>query len=218
MPISEREFAKQRQEMVEIQIKARGINDQRVLDAMLKIPRHKFIPTELQNFSYDDAPLPIGNGQTISQPFIIAQMTEYLNLKGNEKVLEIGTGSGYQTAILAEIAKKVITIERDEELAKNAKSFLHELRYTNISFVYGDGTKGYEKDAPYDRIMVTAGAPGIPKPLADQLAEGGKMVIPIGERHYQNLYFIEKINGKLKQTALGGCVFVPLIGKYGWEN
>src|SRR3989339_1101397 len=115
MPISEREFAKQRQEMVEIQIKARGINDQRVLDAILKTPRHKFIPTELQNFSYDDAPLPIGNGQTISQPFIIAQMTEYLNLKGNEKVLEIGTGSGYQTAILAEIAKKVITIERDEE-------------------------------------------------------------------------------------------------------
>ncbi|MCK4648844.1 protein-L-isoaspartate(D-aspartate) O-methyltransferase, partial [bacterium] len=168
--------------------------------------------------AYQDHPLPLGEGQTISQPYMVALMTESLGLKGDEKVLEVGTGSGYQAAILAELSKEVYTIERFKSLAENAKKALGDLGYENVKVIIGDGSQGLEEEAPFDRIMVTAGAPVLPKSLADQLAEGGKMVIPVGGSFSQALLLVEKEKDKMKTTSVCGCVFVPLIGEYGWKK
>ncbi len=210
-------FAQLRERMVATQIASRGI-DKRVLEIMARVLRHRFVLPEYLDSAYEDHPLPIGEGQTISQPYMVALMTECLGLKGDEKVLEIGTGSGYQAAILAEISKEVYTIERFESLAERAKKVLSDLGYKNVKVIVGDGSRGLEEKAPFDRIMVTAGAPILPKSLVDQLAEGGKMVIPVGGSFSQALLLVEKEKGKVKTTSVCGCVFVPLIGEYGWKR
>ncbi len=207
-----------RERMVETQIKARGIKDERVLKAMLKVPRHLFVDEALRDQAYGDFPLPIGEGQTISQPYIVALMTEALELKGNERVLEIGTGSGYQTAILAELALWVYTIERFPTLLERAKKVLKELGYKNISFKLDDGTLGWKEAAPFDAIIVTAASPDIPPPLVEQLAEGGRMVIPIGDEFSQTLIKGVKKGGKLHTKALEPVRFVKLVGAYGFKE
>jgi protein-L-isoaspartate(D-aspartate) O-methyltransferase len=201
--------------MVEEQLKARGIKDQKVLDAFKKLERHKFIPEAVRESAYADFPVPIGESQTISQPYIVALMTECLNLTGDEKVLEIGTGSGYQTAILAELSKEVHSIERFGTLAKRAQELLKELGYTNIKIKIGDGSLGWPEEAPFDRIIITAAAARVPLPLTEQLKEGGKLILPMGESFSQVLTLYEKKNNKLESTPICGCVFVPLVGKYG---
>ncbi len=212
------EFAQLRERMVATQIASRRIKDKRVLEVMAKVPRHRFVLPEYLDSAYEDHPLPITEGQTISQPYMVALMTECLGLKGEEKVLEIGTGSGYQAAILAELSQEVYTIERFESLAERAKKVLSDLGYKNVKVIVGDGSRGLEEKAPFDRIMVTAGAPILPKTLVDQLAEGGKMVIPVGGSFAQALLLVEKERGKVKTTSVCGCVFVPLIGEYGWKK
>ena len=207
-----------RKRMVEEQLIPRGIKNQKVLDAFRKIERHKFIPEDLRSSSYGDFPVPIGEGQTISQPYIVALMTECLNLTGQEKVLEIGTGSGYQTAILAESAKEVYSIERFEKLAKNAQKTLNELGYTNIKIKAEDGTLGWPEEAPFDRIIITAASPRVPLPLTEQLKENGKLILPLGESFSQVLTLVEKKNDRLESIQVCGCVFVPLVGKYGWKG
>ncbi len=209
-------FEELRRRMVKTQIKMRGVKDPRVLQAMLKVPRHLFVPEEYRNHAYNDYPLPIGYGQTISQPYIVAAMTELLDLKGDEKVLEIGTGSGYQTALLAELAGEVYTVERIPQLLERAKQVLSSLGYTNIYFKLADGTLGWPENAPFDRIMVTAAAPDLPQPLIDQLAEGGIMVIPVGSRYLQTLKVVVKTGDKLRIKRVMECTFVPLIGEYGY--
>ncbi len=204
--------------MVKDQLISRGISDRLVLDAMRKVPRHKFLPKSMETSAYDDCALPIGDGQTISQPYMVAIMTEKLGLSGGEKVLEIGTGSGYQTAILAEIAKEVYSIEVVPSLAERSKKILEELGYKNITVTSGDGTLGSPEKAPFDGILVTAGAPSIPKPLTDQLSEGGRLVIPVGDAFSQTLTIVTKRGGKLEVEGSIGCVFVPLVGKYGWRE
>ncbi|MCS7199645.1 MAG: protein-L-isoaspartate(D-aspartate) O-methyltransferase [Caldimicrobium sp.] len=207
-----------REKMVETQIKARGIKDERVLQAMLKVPRHLFVDEALRDQAYGDFPLPIGEKQTISQPYIVAVMTEALELKGNERVLEIGTGSGYQTAILAELALWVYTIEKYEVLQERAKKILFELGYKNITFRVGDGTLGWEEVSPFDAIIVTAAAPQIPQPLIDQLKEGGKIVIPIGDEFSQMLVKGIKRGGSLHTKVLEPVRFVKLVGVYGFKE
>jgi len=207
-----------RLEMVEHQIQARGVKDPLVLAAMRKVPRHLFVPKEYEESAYDDRPLPIGHGQTISQPYMVASMTEALKLEGGEKVLEVGAGSGYQAAILAEIADRVVSIERVADLASKAASILENLGYSNVKVVVGDGTKGYEPDAPYDAIIVTAGAPEVPPPLVEQLNDGGRLVIPVGNSFQQTLKKVTKRGNKTKVEDLEPCVFVPLIGEYGWHG
>lgn len=194
------------------------IRDKRVLDAMARIPREQFVPQKLQDQAYEDKPLPIGYEQTISQPYIIALMTQALDLNGNEKVLEVGTGSGYQAAILAELSQTVVTTERVPELAETAKELLNCLGYTNIEVHLAEETIGWQDDAPYDAIIVTAGAPQIPADLMLQLAYGGRLVIPVGSRYIQELYKITKRRGKNLVHNLGGCRFVSLIGKDAWEE
>jgi protein-L-isoaspartate(D-aspartate) O-methyltransferase len=194
------------------------IKDQRVLDAMSHVPREKFIPPESGYQAYEDIPLPIGWGQTISQPYIIALMTQALEIRQQDMVLEIGTGSGYQTAILAEIADKVVTVERITALADSAQKVLASLGYTNISFHIAEATLGWKIEAPYDAIIVTAGSPHIPDILLSQLATGGRMVIPVGSRHFQELCKIVKGTEKNHIQKLGGCRFVSLIGENAWEN
>ena len=208
----------ERLNMVDVQLAHRGIKDKRVLDAMRKVPRHLFVPSELASVAYADQPLSIGQSQTISQPYMVALMSECLRLSGGERILELGTGSGYQTAILAELGSFVYTIERINTLSIGAQRTLKHLRYENIKFKVGDGTVGWAKNAPYDRIIVTAGAPGISKVLIDQLSEGGRMVIPVGNSFSQELVVVSKINRKIKTENICGCMFVPLIGKYGWNN
>lgn len=203
--------------MVEEQIIARGIKDLRLTAAMKKVPRHLFVEEALQNQAYSDHPLPIGEKQTISQPYMVALMTEALSLTGKEKVLEIGTGSGYQTAILAELASKVFSVERIRSLAIRARKLLLELGYFNTEVKFSDGTVGWLDEGPFDVIMVTAGSPEIPQPLIDQLKVGGRMAIPVGDIHVQDLIRIIKTEDGIKQEDLGGCRFVKLIGKYGWE-
>jgi protein-L-isoaspartate(D-aspartate) O-methyltransferase len=210
------DFDKAREMMVQTQLIPRGIRDERVLSAMRKVPRHLFVPDYLQEEVYGDYPLPIGEGQTISQPYMVALMTQCLELKGPEKVLEIGTGSGYQTAILAELAEKVYSIERIELLASGARKVLVELGYKNIFIRVGDGTLGWPEEAPFDRIMVTAGAPKIPFSLTEQLPEGGKLAIPVGSSFSQTLTVVEKKGGKLETREICSCVFVPLLGIHGW--
>jgi protein-L-isoaspartate(D-aspartate) O-methyltransferase len=194
------------------------IRDKRVLAAMTRIPRERFVPPEQQPFAYEDRPLPIGFDQTISQPFIIALMTESLELTGSEKVLEIGTGSGYQAAILAELAQSVITVERLPALAEGAKRVLDSLDYTNITVHLAKETLGWQTEAPYDAIMVTAGAPRVPVDLLSQLAIKGRMVIPVGSRYVQELYKITRRRRKNMVENLGGCRFVSLVGKDAWEE
>ncbi len=194
------------------------IKDRRVLEVMARLPREKFVSPEVRRQAYEDKPLPIGAGQTISQPFIIALMTEALELTGREKVLELGTGSGYQTAILAELAEKVISVERVPALAESAKKLLKELGYTNIEIHLAGETLGWPEGAPYDAIMVTAGAPGIPDDLLNQLAVGGRMIIPAGSRWVQELCKVTKRQDGHTIQNLGGCRFVALIGKNAWQK
>jgi protein-L-isoaspartate(D-aspartate) O-methyltransferase len=194
------------------------IRDRRVLEVMARLPREKFVPPELRCQAYEDKPLPIGAGQTISQPYIIALMTEALELAGREKVLELGTGSGYQTAILAELARKVISVERLPELVESAKKLLKELGYTNIEIHLAEETLGWQRGAPYDAIMVTAGAPDIPEDLLNQLVIGGRMIIPTGSRYMQELCKVTKRQDGHTVQNLGGCRFVSLIGKNAWQK
>ncbi|MEO0206599.1 MAG: protein-L-isoaspartate(D-aspartate) O-methyltransferase [candidate division WOR-3 bacterium] len=204
--------------MVKEQIIARGVKDERVIDAMLRVPRHFFVDKTYYHQAYNDYPLPIGNGQTISQPYMVAVMTELLELKGNESVLEIGTGSGYQTAILALLCNRVFTIERISELSFRARKILYELGFNNINFLVGDGSVGWPDYAPYDGIIVTAGAPETPRALIDQLADKGRLVIPIGGEYFQILNVIKKHKGTILRKELFECTFVPLVGKEGWED
>ncbi|MEW5912961.1 MAG: protein-L-isoaspartate(D-aspartate) O-methyltransferase [Thermodesulfobacteriota bacterium] len=202
--------------MVQHQIAARGIRDQRLLAAMTDIPRHLFMDQALWPRAYEDHPLPIGDGQTISQPYMVAIMTDALGLTGRERVLEIGTGSGYQTAILARLADWVYSIEVIMALSRRAQKVLEQLKIFNVNLKVGDGSKGWPEQAPFEAIIVTAGAPSVPKPLAEQLAEGGRLVVPVGDRGVQTLLRITRRNGKLIQEDLGGCRFVDLVGEYGW--
>ncbi|GLI35167.1 protein-L-isoaspartate O-methyltransferase [Desulforhabdus amnigena] len=211
-------FQKARDRMVELQLASRGIRDPRVLEAMGKVPRHQFVDEALQDQAYNDYPLPIGEKQTISQPYIVALMTETLELKGNEKVLEIGTGSGYQAAILAELADRVFTIERNPSLAYRANQILKKLGYKNIVTRVSDGTLGWPDEAPFDGILVTAGTPKIPQPLIDQLAMNGRLVVPVGDHLSQELVLVERTREGIRKTNLGGVRFVDLIGKWAWPE
>lgn len=204
--------------MVESQIAGRGIHDVRVIEAMRKVPRHLFVDEALQEQAYSDHPLPIGDKQTISQPFIVALMTESLELQGHEKVLEIGTGSGYQAAVLAELAGRVFSVERYPNLAHRANQVLQKLGYKNVIIRVADGTVGWIEEAPFDGIVVTAGAPQAPQPLLDQLADGGRLVVPVGDRIAQDLILVERVGDRMNRTNLGGVRFVDLIGKWGWEG
>ncbi len=204
--------------MVNEQIIARGVKDPRVIDAMLKVPRHMFVEKTYYHQAYNDYPLPIGFGQTISQPYMVAAMTELLELKGNESVLEIGTGSGYQSAILALLSARVYTIERISELSFRARKILSELGFKNINFLVGDGSLGWQDFAPYDAIIVTAGAPELPRQLVNQLTDKGRMVIPLGGEYFQTLNVIKKHRGSILRKELFECTFVPLLGKEGWQE
>jgi len=212
------DFKLSRERMVKNHLIARGIKDERVLQAMVKIPRHRFIEEALAGEAYNDHPVPIGEKQTISQPYIVALMTEALELRGRENILEIGTGSGYQTAILAELSSRVYTIERVKSLLINARKLLARLGYDNILFKAFDGTLGWKEYAPFDAIMVTAGAPHIPQPLIDQLADNGRIIIPVGDRYTQELIRVTKKGQTLKHENMGGCRFVNLIGVHGWSD
>jgi len=207
------EWAARRAEMVAAQIKARGVKDPRVLDAMRRVPRHLFVPPELRGRAHDDEPLPIGEGQTISQPYIVAYMTEALGLRGHEKVLEVGTGSGYQTAVLAELAKEIYTVELVAGLAVRAQSLLEELGYANIRFRVGDGSFGWPESSPYDAVMVTAAAAAVPSPLQEQLGPDGRMIIPVGAG-FQELVLIRREKKGFGRTGLLPVRFVPLISTH----
>ncbi len=207
-----------RERMIKNQLVPRGISDNLVLDAMNKVHRHLFVDEAFIGKAYGDHPLPIMNNQTISQPYIVALMTQALRLKGGERVLEIGTGSGYQTAILAEIAERVYTIERIRSLMERARYTLHELGYTNILFRSFDGTLGWEEYAPYDAIIIAAGGPNIPENLVEQLREGGRMIVPVGDRTSQDLMEVIRMGNSYRQKNLGPCRFVDLIGAHGWQQ
>jgi protein-L-isoaspartate(D-aspartate) O-methyltransferase len=207
-----------REMMVDSQLIPRGIRDPHVLEAMRRVPRHLFVDESIRNNAYDDMALPIGEGQTISQPYMVAVMTELLELTGGEKVLEIGTGSGYQAAILAELAKVVYTIERIGALVEKARERFVALGYENIHVKTADGTLGWPDEAPFDRITITAASPKIPEPLMDQLAMNGILVVPVGSRFSQQLLKIKKTTDGLKEEYHTPCVFVPLIGEHGWKN
>lgn len=205
-----------RDAMVERQIKARGISDPRLLEAMRRVPRHLFVPPAQRERAYEDMPLPVGEGQTISQPYMVAWMTDLLRLKGDEVVLEIGTGTGYQAALLGLMAAGVYTVERIEALALSARRRLADFGFENIEVVEGDGSKGLPEHAPYKGIMVTAGSPQVPQVLTEQLADGGRLVIPVGTASMQMLTVVERRAEELVTREEGSCVFVPLVGKYGW--
>ncbi len=211
-------FERKRHEMVRQQIEARGIRDSNVLAALRKVPRHLFVGEALRDQAYGDFPLPIGEQQTISQPFIVAEMTQALELTPNDRVLEIGTGSGYQAAILAQIVYRVYTLERIRALFVQARKLLDKLNYHNIVMRCADGTKGWEDESPFNAIIVTAGAPTIPEVLIEQLAEGGRLVVPVGDQHSQDLIKITKDQDGIHQTNLGGCRFVKLVGEHGWAG
>jgi len=212
------EFEFLRRSMVERQIRNRGICDPRVLAAMLAVPRHAFVPIELISYSYNDAPLPIGDEQTISQPFMVAAMADSLSLLGHERVLEIGAGSGYQAAVLSLLAHEVIAIETKPRLAAIGRERLVRLGYTNIQIIEADGSAGWPANAPYDAIVVSAAAPSVPQPLFDQLAEGGRIVIPVGGSENQQVLRIIKCGGKFVREGLYHCRFVPLVGEHGWPD
>jgi protein-L-isoaspartate(D-aspartate) O-methyltransferase len=212
------ERVEERNEMVDLDILRRDVQDERVLAAMRRVPRHVFVPEEQRARAYLDTPLPIGCNQTISQPYIVAYMTQALELRGPEKVLEIGTGSGYQTAILAELAAEVYSIERWEELSRQAGRTLAALGYTNIHLRVGDGSLGWPEAAPFDAILVTAAAPEVPMALKEQLADGGRLVLPVGDPRFQELLQIRRSGLLFHRRGLGGCAFVPLIGEQGWDQ
>lgn len=209
------EYYRQRKMMVELQLIARGISDERVIDAMSSVKRHKFVPEEYINYAYNDHPIPIGEGQTISQPYIVAYMTESLQLDSLDKVLEIGTGSGYQAAILACICKDVYSVELIEELGMNAQNTLKKQGYNNVNIKIGDGYEGWEEYSPYDAIIVTCSPSEIPAPLTEQLSEGGKLIIPVGTDYIQELVLIEKKEGQLSQHKVLPVRFVPMLNKEG---
>jgi protein-L-isoaspartate(D-aspartate) O-methyltransferase len=211
-------FARLREEMVKKQIEARGVSDRNVLDALRTVPRHHFVSEALWDQAYGDFPLPIGDQQTISQPYIVAEMTQALALTANDRVLEIGTGSGYQAAILAEIAFRVYTIERIHSLFVRTRRLFDRLRYHNIVTRYSDGTTGWADESPFDAIIVTAGAPKIPQVLVDQLAVGGRMILPVGNQYAQELVRLTKNADGIQREDLGGCRFVKLIGEDGWQE
>lgn len=218
MPANSLKYERKREEMVKKQIEARGITNPYVLGAMCKVPRHLFVSEALMDQAYGDFPLPIGEQQTISQPYIVAEMTQALQLNKDDRVLEIGTGSGYQAAILAEIVFRVYTIERIHPLFVKTRRLFDKLRYHNILTKYSDGTSGWINESPFDAIIVTAGAPEIPKVLVDQLSVGGRMVLPIGDQYSQDLIRLYKDEEGVHETNLGGCRFVKLIGEHGWRG
>ena len=210
-------FEAVRRQMVRRQIRDRGVGSVRVLEAMASVPRHLFVPVEYISSAYADEPLPIGQGQTISQPFMVAAMADALALQGRERVLEVGAGSGYQAAVLSRLAQEVIAVEAQPVLAASARERLARLGYTNVRIEEGDGSLGWAADAPYEGILVTAAAPAVPPPLLDQLAESGHLVIPVGTMEYQELMRIGKFGGRTIQEGLRACRFVPLRGLYGWH-
>ncbi len=207
----------QRVQMVERQVAARGVRDPRVLEALREVPRHLFVPEDQKPHAYEDRALPIASGQTISQPYIVAIMTELLAPEPHHRVLEIGTGSGYQTAILSRLSKQVISIERHPQLARMAEQVFSALGLTNVDIRVGDGTEGLSNEAPFDRILVTAGAPSIPEALKQQLSDGGRLVLPVGPSGYQHLTVIDRLGSSFEQQEREACVFVPLIGRHGWQ-
>lgn len=207
-----------RVQMVDRQIAGRGIRDPRVLEALRDVPRHLFVPDDQRPHAYEDRALPIASGQTISQPYIVAVMTELLAPEATHKVLEIGTGSGYQAAILSRLSRQVISIERHAELADAARQRLQALGITNVDVLVGDGTEGLPGDAPFDRILVTAGAPAVPDSLKVQLAERGRLVLPVGPSGYQHLTVVDRFGTSFEQREHDPCVFVPLIGRHGWQT
>jgi protein-L-isoaspartate(D-aspartate) O-methyltransferase len=204
--------------MVDEQLAARGITDPHVLDAMRKVPRHRFVAEKYAEHAYRDGPLPIGCSQTISQPYMVAVMTQLLAVQPTDRVLEIGTGSGYQAAVLSQIAREIVTIERHAELATFARRNIENLGITNVTVLTGDGTQGYSERAPYDGIIVTAGAPAVPQALLDQLADGGRLVCPAGSRQEQTLRVVRRTGGQFTVQETVPCMFVPLIGREGWEE
>lgn len=204
--------------MVDTQLAARGIRDPRVLDAMRKVPRERFVPAALQERAYEDRALPIGAGQTISQPYIVALMTEALAIRAQDRVLEVGTGSGYQAAILGELAAEVITIERHANLAEEARARLSALGYRNVTVVVGDGSLGYSERSPYDAMLVAAAAPRVPDALLAQMIDGGRLVVPVGPLGHQMLTLVRRTGAEFKESARDGCVFVPLIGAGGFDG
>lgn len=211
-------FEAERRAMLEQQIRRRGVRDERVLDAMFAVPRHEFVPAEHIRAAYEDRPLSIGPSETISQPYIVAAMTVAVRISPGDKALEIGTGSGYQAAVLACLGADVITIERNGFLAEAARNRLQRLGFDRVKVLEGDGTEGYPAAAPYDVIVVTAAAPRVPAPLIDQLSDGGRLVIPVGDRYRQDLELIFKIGAEISRRFLDPCQFVPLIGKHGWPG
>ena len=211
-------YAGQRRKMVEEQILGRGIKDLSVMEELSRVPRHLFVNSSLQHRAYGDCPLPIGENQTISQPYIVALMTQVLDLKGEERVLEIGTGSGYQTAVLAELASQIFTIERVKPLVKKTKELLEGLKYKNIVFKTFDGTYGWRDQSPFDAILISAATPSIPKSLIEQLADKGRLVAPVGERESQDLIVLNKNGNRVVERKIGSCKFVPLIGKFAWSE
>ena len=211
-------YASERREMVEEQIRARGIRNERVLAAMERVPRHLFVPENLRREAYEDHPLPIGDGQTISQPYIVALMTDLLDPHAGDRILEIGAGSGYQAAILADLGSTVITIERIPAVAARARRNLSAAESRPVEVVVGDGTLGYPEKAPYNGILVTAATPGVPQPLIDQLADRGRLVAPVGPRGVQELVRLVREGERIRQEGHGGVVFVPLIGEHGWRE
>lgn len=212
------EFVAQRRVMVAEQIRDRGVDSPRVLEALLTVPRHLFVPAEYISVAYEDKPLPIGEGQTISQPYMVAAMTAALELTGSERVLEVGTGSGYQAAVLSLLAREVYTVESHASLAEAARERLARLGYTNVQVHAGDGTLGLPDAAPFDAIVVAAAAPRVPPTLVEQLAEGGRLVIPVGQPDQQELLQVRKTGGRTTSCALNYCRFVPLVGRYGWPE
>ncbi len=211
-------FASERRAMVEHQLRRRGIRDERVLEAMFKVPRHEFVPRAYIDAAYEDRPLPIGESETISQPYMVAAMTAAARVQPGDKALEVGTGTGYQAAILAYLGAKVYTVERNFHLAETARARLARLDYTGIEVIWSDGSEGYAAAAPYQAILVTAGAPQPPQALLDQLADDSRLVIPVGDLHHQDLYLISKHGNKTETRVLDPCQFVPLIGKQGWPE
>ena len=212
------DYAQARERMVQEQLVSRAINDTRVLGVMARVPRHLFVESELRDQAYEDHPLPIGANQTISQPYMVALMAEALELKGTERVFEVGTGSGYLAAVLSELCAEVFSVENVEKLASKARNLLTSLGYRNVSVLMGDGTLGWEEHSPYDAVVISAAAPCIPRPLLEQLKTPGYLVFPMGEKELQTLVRIRKDKAGIREEYLGECQFVKLKGQYGWED